>query len=304
MGKKIIVRIDDVGYTDINNMGAFEVFDKGIGTAADVMLDTPGAKDALARLKDYPWLSIGWHTHFWGSPVLGADKVPSLMDKSGNGHFRSDLSRLTEGIDYDELVAEMRAQINMCISILGKAPDTTETMAPEESLFAKAKREVAAEYGIIMDFAKRVRTDRETGERSFSKVDEKWAGRNVYWMDPGPAYADLFSDSIEQMGNYDPVKYYTEDKGDMASFPEDAIFGQAWHPGFVDYYMCREGDKGPKARNFIECRPIDMHALCSEEIKTWVKENKVELMSFTDALYGRQDYQNHLKSIGSDLCMI
>ena len=47
-----------------------------------------------------------------------------------------------------------------------------------------------------------------------------------------------------------------------------------------------------------------MHALCSEEIKAWVRDNRIELMSFTDALYGRQDYQNHLRSIGSDLCVL
>lgn len=304
MGRKVIVRIDDVGYTDINNIGAFRVFDDGIGTAADVMLDTPGTMDALKRLKDYPWLSIGWHTHFWGSPVLGAERVPTLMDPGGNGHFRGDLNRVTEGISYDELLMEMRAQIELCISILGKAPDTTETMGPADSLFAKAKAQIAEEYGIITDFARRVRRDPNTGETSFSPVDLQWADKKIYWMDPGPAYRELFTDSIEAMGAYDPVKYYTEDRGCMCDFPEDGVFGQAWHPGFVDYYMCRCGDKGPKARNFLECRPLDMHALCSDEIKAWVRENKIELMSFTDALYGRQDYQNHLRNIGSDLCVL
>lgn len=304
MGRKIIVRIDDVGYTDVNNLGAFEVFDRGIGTAADVMLDTPGAVDALTRLKNYPWLSIGWHTHFWGSPVLGAEQVPTLMDPSGNGHFRKDLNRIKEGIDYQELLREMRAQIELCLSVLGKAPDTTETMGPSDSLFARAKAQIAEEYGIITDFAHRVRRDPESGEISLSPVDMQWVDRKVYWMDPGPAYKDLFTDSLEAMGAYDPVKYYTEDLGRMCDFPEDAVFGQAWHPGYVDYYMCRCGDQGPKARNFLECRPIDMYALCSEEIKRWVRENHIELMSFTDALYGRQDYQNHLRNIGSDLCVL
>ena len=304
MGRKVIVRIDDVGYTDINNIGAFEVFDRGIGTAADVMLDTPGAADALKRLKDYPWISVGWHTHFWGSPVLGAETVPTLMDPGGSGHFRGDLGRLKEGISYDELIAEMRAQIELCISILGKAPDTTETMGPADGLFAKAKSQITREYGILTDFAMRVHRDRETGAVTLSPVDPRWEARKVYWMDPGPAYADLFTDSIEAMDAYDPVKYYTEDRGRMCDFPEDGVFGQAWHPGYVDYYMCRCGDKGPNARKFLECRPLDMYALCSEELKAWVRENRIELLSFTDALYGRQDYQNHLRNIGSDLCLL
>lgn len=303
MRRKIIVRIDDVGYTITNNMGAFEVFDKGIGTAADVMLDTPGTEDALNRLKEYPWLSIGWHTHFWGSPVLGANTVSSLVDSS-TLHFRSDLKEIQDSsVIYDELIAEMDAQMNLCLSILGKVPDTAEVMESEETVFGKAKRQICRKYGIVTDFAKRVRRDRD-GNCSLSDVAEKWKNCNIYWMDPGPAYKELRTDSIEAMGAYDPVKYYTEDRGRMCEFPEDGIFGQAWHPGYVDYYMCRCGDKGPNARKFLECRPIDVHALCSDEIKKWIRENRVELMSFTDALYGRQDFQNHLRNIGSELCIL
>jgi len=304
MGRKIIVRIDDLGYTDINNIGAFEVFDHGIGTAADVMLDTPGTVDALRRLKDYPWLSVGWHTHFWGSPVLDPERVPSLMDPGGNGHCRSDLNRLKDGIRYEELLAEMRAQLDRCVSILGKAPDTMEMMSPEDNPASRAKRQIAEEYGIVTDFSHHVRRDPETGKMGWSLPAPQWADRKIFWMEMGPAYRDLYTDSIREMGSYDPVKYYTEDRGSMMELPEDGVFGQAWHPGFVDYYMCRCGDKGPYARNFLECRPLDMHALCSEEIKAWIRENKIELMSFTDALYGRQDYQNHLRSIGSDLCVL
>lgn len=302
MGRKIIVRIDDVGYTTVNNMGAFEVFDRGIGTAADVMLDTPGTEEALERLKAYPWLSIGWHTHFWGSPVLDAGKVPSLIDRE-RGHFRADLNQVRDDtVEMGELLAEMEAQIERCIRILGKAPDTAEVMEPGDTVFARAKKEICKKYGIVTDFAHRVHMDRE-GKISLSPVDEKWRNCNIYWMDPGPAYQALRTDSIEAMGAYDPVKYYTEDQGHMCDFPEDGVFGQAWHPGYVDYYMCRLGDQGPHARKFLECRPIDAYALCSEEIKSWVRENQVELMSFTDALYGRQDFQNHLRAIGSDLCV-
>lgn len=299
MIKKIVVRIDDVGYTPVNDLGAFEVFDHGVGTAADVMLDTPGTEAALRRLRDYPWISIGWHTHFWGKPVLNADEVKSLVD-ADTGHFIRDI-QTSDHLDKEELRNEMRAQIERCIRILGKAPETSQTMGPP-SIFNCIKHEVCKEYGIVTDFAREVRNKEEGLE--FSDVDAKWEGRNIYWMSPGPAYKDLFGDSIKAQIAYDPVKYYTEDRGGMHLLPEGAVAGQAWHPGYVDYYMCREGDQGPNARNFLECRPMDMHALCSEELKSWIRENKIELLSFRDALYGTQDYQNHLKSIRSDLCAL
>ena len=68
---KMIIRADDVGFTDVCNIGTFETFDKGLSTSADVMLDCPGTEDALRRLRNYPWISVGWHGHMWGSPVLG-----------------------------------------------------------------------------------------------------------------------------------------------------------------------------------------------------------------------------------------
>ncbi len=302
MGRKIIVRIDDVGYTNINNIGAFEVFDKGIGTAADVMLDTPGTIDALERLKNYPWLSIGWHTHFWGSPILKNRNSALLIDEK-TGHFRSDISRVKDESIKDALLDEMRAQIELCIRILGKAPDTTENMGPGDSTFSQCKNIICQEYGILTDFASRQNRDKE-GNVFYSKVADKWADKKLIWMDPGPAYKELFSDSIEEMKNYNPIEYYTKDLGKMSDLDEDCICGQAWHPGFVDYYMCREGDKGPKARNFIECRPIDMHALCSKEIFDWLIDNDIELVSFTDALYDKQNFQNHLRNINSKLCVL
>lgn len=299
MTKKIIIRADDVGYTPVNNLGAFEVFDHGVATAADVMLDTPGAVDALERLRLYPWISVGWHTHFWGSPVLPAGKVASLLDPV-TGQFRSDIWQ-AEDMDFDELVSEMRAQLDRCVSILGRAPDTSELGMGAGHMFSRAKEQVCAEYGIVTHFEyKPVRGQNGV----FTVPDPKWADRNIYWMSPGPAYSDLFSDSIAEHLKYDPVKYYTEDRGGTDALPEGAVSGQAWHPGYLDYYMCRLGDKGPNARKFLECRPIDTHALCSEELKAWIRENRVELMSFRDALYGTREYQEHLREIGSDLCVI
>jgi chitin disaccharide deacetylase len=93
---KLVIRADDVGYTDICNIGTFKTLEQGISTSADVMLDTPGTEDALLRLLEMPWISIGWHTHFWGSPVLDPTEVPSLVEEeNGRIRFRKDLQNAT-----------------------------------------------------------------------------------------------------------------------------------------------------------------------------------------------------------------
>ena len=94
--RRMIVRADDVGHSKVHNIGTFEAIERGVVTSADVMLDSPGTEDALERLKTLPWISVGWHMHMWGAPVLAPREVPSLVEKSGEfaGRFRLDLRQL------------------------------------------------------------------------------------------------------------------------------------------------------------------------------------------------------------------
>lgn len=89
----------------------------------------------------------------------------------------------------------------------------------------------------------------------------------------------------------------------MLKLPDYAVALNCWHPGYIDYFVYRLGDYGPNARNFITARPVDVHALCSDEVKDWIKRNKIQLINLRDALYETHEYQNHLRSMGSDLYM-
>jgi len=42
-------------------------------------------------------------------------------------------------------------------------------------------------------------------------------------------------------------------------------------------------------------------ALCDIRLRNWIKQNRIELVNFHDALYATDEYQNHLRIIGSDL---
>ena len=44
-----------------------------------------------------------------------------------------------------------------------------------------------------------------------------------------------------------------------------------------------------------ECRDIDVRDLCSEELKQWIIENRVELVNYQDAIEGTRNYQNYLR---------
>lgn len=291
---RLIIRNDDVGYSAVNDIGAFETLDYGVSTACDVMLESPNTENALERLREYPWISVGWHSHFWNAPVLEAEKVPSLVIE-GTGRFRHDL-HTAEDISYEELLAECRAQMERCVHILGKAPDTCEGSS-SQTIFSRVQQHICKEYGIATGFANRVDNPGQVPRYA----QEKWADRKIYIMDPGPAYAEVKTESVTELLNYDPVKYYTENRFHAEQFPEDAVLEQSWHPGYLDYFTYCEGDYGPNAKYFTAIRVVDVHALCSKELKDWIKENRVELINFRDALYGTKEYQNHLRNIGSDL---
>lgn len=302
---KLIIRADDIGYTDVCNMGAFETFDHGVATSADVMMDTPGTVDALERLKAYPWLSVGWHTHMWGTPLLAPEKVPSLViEDKGRVRFRKDL-RQAEDVVYAEALAECHAQMALCVKILGKAPDTTGSIRKDAGPFRRAIKQVSDEYGIAYN----TMTYPDMGVPSpfATEPDPRWAGSKIYHLGPRHphnASQALLTDSLKGAEAYDPASFYLKDPAHMLDLGEDEVFMSALHPGYVDYYVYKLGDYGPEARNFILARPLDVEALCSERVKAWIRENRVELINFRDALYGTRDYQNHLRSVGSDLCML
>ena len=299
--RKMIIRADDVGYTDVCNVGAFETMEKGVVSSSDTMLDSPGTVNALERLKALPWITVGWHTHFWGSPVLDPARIPSMVIKdAGRIRFRKDLRNATDVV-YEEALAECRAQIERCVKILGRAPDTGPGSG--NTPFSKALGKTCDDYGIVCNFSARQSLGKD-GSMKFSEVDPKWAGRKIYTLDPGPAYRELQTDSVVELEKYDPYKYYAEDRAHLKDIPLDAVVEQSWHPGYVDYYVYRLGDYGPGARRFISGRTVDVEALCSERMKNWIKENHIELVNYRDALYGTSEYQNHLKVTGSDLCVI
>lgn len=303
---KMIIRADDVGFTKVHNMGTFETLDNGITTSVDVMLDTPGTEDALRRLKDYPWISMGWHTHFWGAPVLDPSKVPTMYDAS-IGHFRRDLAQ-AEDVSFDECVAEMRAQMNRSMDILGRVPDVTIGFGGTTP-FARAMAQIIEEYGIKHDFvySKDWAKLFTVGDERFSVLPaEEYIDKKIYmtlnrWGCPSQKVFN--TDSVKEVRSYDPLRIWTEDDGGLSEVPEDGTAVVVLHPGYVDYYVAREGSQTPRAWNYLSTRALEAHALCSQELKDWIREHKIELVNFRDALYGTHEYQNHLRAIGSDLYM-
>ena len=324
--RKLIIRADDIGQSKVCNIGTFEAIENGVITSADVMLDSPGTEDALERLKAYPWIAVGWHMHMWGAPVADPKRVPSLIEKDGQfaGRFRADLAQAADVV-FDEAVMELRAQLNRCLRILGKVPVTGGDPRPT-SPWGKAAKQVMEEYGLVTGFGSRapsdprvlqkIQTAKAAGEgwaqfysvepSPGTKADDKWASRKIVILDGSLAYMDLYTDSISKVeAHYDPVLYFTEDRAGILKYPEDVTLQQAFHPGYVDYYVYRLGERAnrPRAQQFVVSRTQDVAGMQDVRLKNWIKQHHIELVSSRDAIFGTREYQNHLKQIGSDLAV-
>ncbi len=299
---KFIMRIDDVGYSRVHNVGSFRAIDEGIATSADIMLDCEGTVEALELLRARPWISTGWHTHFWGAPVLPVGQVPSLVETvKGKVRFKSTLAR-DEDIVYSEIYEEARAQIERCIRILGRTPDVGSGR-DQGTPFNRALYEVCGEYGIPTDYSKRGRLEPET---EFSKL----IGLDTHEPAIGPiqmvnpesvlgmnSWRKRETMTVREAVSYEPLRYFLEDPCHILDYEEDDVIMTALHPGNVDEIVMDHGSN----INYYLCRPIDTVCLCSQELHDWIKNNGVELCNLRDGLYGTREYQNHLRLTGSDL---
>src|SRR6266705_895646 len=114
--KLLILHADDLGVAHSVDAASFAALDKKAVTSASVMVPCPWLTEVAAYAKDHPDADLGlhltltseWKTYRWG-PVEAKDKVPTLLDPSGN--LWPDVEPAVRNIKPDEAEREIRAQI-------------------------------------------------------------------------------------------------------------------------------------------------------------------------------------------------
>ncbi|MBQ7637402.1 MAG: polysaccharide deacetylase family protein [Clostridia bacterium] len=118
MAKKyLIINADDCGLCHSANAAVFDLFESGCIKSSTIMAPAPGADEAIEFAKDHPQYAFGvhlthtneWKEHWpWGSLTGGK----SLENEQGRMWPESD--DFEAHCDYDEAIAEARAQIEYC----------------------------------------------------------------------------------------------------------------------------------------------------------------------------------------------
>jgi hypothetical protein len=120
--KQLLIRCDDVGMSHTVNMAVRELIETGVPFSTSVMVPCPWFLEAAAILRANPQIGVGIHLtlnseweHYKWSPVLGAARVPSLVD-SGGHFFASEAEFATADVDLGEVEMELRAQIERALA--------------------------------------------------------------------------------------------------------------------------------------------------------------------------------------------
>lgn len=282
---KVVLRADDVGYTHVHNLGTFKTMTEGFCTHCDIMFDGFGAQEACLFLKDRPWISIGWHPHFWCKPVLEEDKVKSLVDDTGRlkWHRIDCKEHPVYDVDEKELENECRAQLKMCKELIGRYPDTC-TIIEDNGNKAKILRKLCDEYKIHYDFMGGIGPN---GKEHVVLNRYKTLNIKEYFTSGiHPANPKL---RVHLFDNYDPVLAIID-----MPIEEETIFIRSLHPGYLDDLILKE-------QHCTIHRVKDVEAYCDQRLLNWIIDNKIELINNHDALYGTNQFQNHLKEISSPL---
>jgi len=99
------------------NKAIAQLLETGMPFSASVMMACPWYLEAVEILRDQPQVGVGihltlnseWEHYKWG-PVLGASRVPTLVND--NGHFHTTAADFAAAdVDLEEIEMELRAQI-------------------------------------------------------------------------------------------------------------------------------------------------------------------------------------------------
>lgn len=245
MKKYIIIRADDLGYSEAINYGIYKTVKDGIIRTLGLMVNMDSTEHGLNIIKEYD-CCIGLHTNISvGRPVLEAHKIPSLVDE--NGFFKSSKVYRTaqdDFVKYDEVYKEIEAQYLRFKELLGKDPDYFEAHAIKSDNFFKALEKFALEHNL-----------KYIPMQSKSIINGKYV--NMCELN-----------SIKK--DYDAEKSL---KDELLKLDKDSYSTYVCHPGYLDSYVCNTS-------SLLEGRMKEVDLLCRGDIKKWLDENNFEIITY------------------------
>lgn len=247
--KKIILRADDLGYSEGVNYGIVKSVKEGIIKSVGVMPNMPAVTHGLALLENDD-VCLGQHTNICiGKPLTDPARIPSLVDE--HGEFKSSKQYRSAKEDFvvlEEVILEIEAQYHRFVELTGRKPEYFEGHAVSSDNFFKGLEMVAEKYGL------------KYSGMSFGGDALTIGNTKVY----------IHMDSMKP--EYDP---YESLKTMVNQAHDHAVEMMICHPGYLDAYILKNS-------SLTIPRTQEVEMVCDPEIKQWLKDQDVQILSYRD----------------------
>ncbi len=247
--KKILVRADDLGFSEGINFGIQKSVKQGIVKSVGFMVNMDATQHGYDLLRDAD-VCLGLHTNICiGRPLSDPTLIPSMVDIDGN-FKRSSVYRKSniDIVNYEEARIEVEAQYLKFVEITGHKPRYFEGHAIESDNFSKAMADISNKYEcdfLPVSF---------TGPTKF---------RNTV----------LYVSMDAMNAQYNPYQSFKRDA--LKKYTDNGICMFVTHPGYLDAYVLHNS-------SLTIPRALEVEMLCSKEIKDWIHENGIEVISYDD----------------------
>ncbi len=250
---KMIIRADDVGYSEAVNYGIEKTVKEGLIKSVGLMPNMPAAAHGLKLLQG-TGVCIGQHTNVClGKPCADPALIPSLLDENGNlkssKAYRAAFKEGAEIARLDELVIEIEAQYHRFVELTGQNPDYFEAHAVMSGNLAKALEIVAEKYSLPYC------------DMSPMSREGMFRGKRIVPCSMGSMNPD-----------YDPVQCL---KDAVANADPDVPNIFVCHPGYLDAFLL-------KSSSLTLNRTKEVEMLCDPAVREWLESQDVELLTYRD----------------------
>jgi hypothetical protein len=155
----LIINCDDFGMYHAVNAAVVRSIEEGIAKSCSLMVPCPWALHAMKLLRERPEIPFGIHLtllvdvpHYRWRPLTAREKVPSLLDGTGEMFGYDRMSELLARARIDEVELEFRAQIDAVVDA-GLAPTHLDFHSLADGGRADILEltvELAQEYGLAV----------------------------------------------------------------------------------------------------------------------------------------------------------
>ena len=246
---KLLVRADDLGYSEAFNYGLARAVKSGIVRCVGVMPNMEWAEHGV-RLLDGTDVTFTVHANICqGKPITDPKLIPSLVDE--NGYFKDKNLYREAKEDFvvlEEVIMEVEAQYQRLVELTGKKPFMVEAHAVPSNNFNIALGIVGKRHGLAtMEFV---------------------PGR-------GPKIGNTVFKFSMDSGNPDYNPFESLKKAASQPMAEDEACMMVLHPGFVDEYVL--------TTSYITTqRALEVAMAINPEVPKWCAENGVQLITYKD----------------------